>query len=85
MNNNDEVKSFIFHCIRQMFRVCKYKYSPEIIKKKEWYLKYSWSQKQKDSFKKWFIREFRKEFHYGKRKALEAFDYFDLMCGFQDS
>lgn len=48
-----------------------------------WFREYTWTTKQQQEFKKWFIKEFRKTFPRQKEFAEREFKGFDFMWGWK--
>lgn len=65
---------FIDRAFKEMFRrVDEHWPAPWAHDNKMWYEERSWSEKEQESYKKWLVKEFKKEYPYLKRKAeLEA-------------
>ncbi|MDO8610971.1 MAG: hypothetical protein Q7R95_10605 [bacterium] len=83
LNNKTKEFKFIEKVLKKMFQIVGAKHSLEFCKEPEWYVKYTWDQKQEKKFKDYFIKLARKDFKMTKNQALKEYQWFVFDYGWK--
>ena len=80
----DKDERFVAKCFKEMFKRVGEKFPNEkLTKNDEWYTLRTWMEKEQDSFKKWLVKEFKKDYPYLRRRAELEAGMFILMYGWK--
>lgn len=69
----------------KMFQVVGFeKWDKEFTKQSDWYLQRTWTSKQSNDFKKWFLTEIKKDLKLKKTQAEKEWQWFNLSWGWKE-
>lgn len=74
---------FFLKVMNRMFAVVGKKYSPEVTATPEWYLDSTWTSKQEDNFRAFFIRNAMKDLGMPEHRAIKEAGWFVLWYGWK--
>ena len=83
-NPPNEVSFFIAKCLKKQFESVGEKYNPKVMLKDGWYLKHTWTSKEREKFGQWFIKNIQKDLKISKKGAEQEWQYYNLMWGWRD-
>lgn len=59
-------------------------FDEQFAKQEQWYSKRTWTTRQREEFRKWFVVNARKDLRWPKYVAEREFALFDLMWGWRE-
>lgn len=81
MNKFDK---FLTKALDKMFKdVGLESFDKEFTEQDDWYNKKTWTKKQSEEFKKWFISEGKKDLKFNKKMMEKEYAWFDLKWGWK--
>ena len=83
--NDKKTNKFIEKALKKMFQAvgAGKEYSLDYCKQKDWYMNYSWNNKQIAEYKNWFIKNAAKDLELTDKGAEREWGYFFLQWGWQ--
>lgn len=81
---NNKFDKFLIKALDKMFKCVGFdSFDREFTDQDNWYNKKTWTQKQSQEFKKWFICEGQKYLKFSKRAIEKEYAWFDLKWGWK--
>jgi hypothetical protein len=78
-------RKVVVKLLKKQFDIVGRKYRKSYTETSNWYTKNSWTQYQKEQFKKFFIRTLKEDLGWSDYKAACEFMWWDLNVGWQDA
>ena len=79
--SSERTDKFLTKALKHMFKSVGERYSVEFTKQDNWYTLCTWTVKQENVYKVWFIKHIMKDLAVTKKRAEEHYSYFSLMWG----
>ena len=78
-----KIKNFVRSALQKMFDSVGREYSEELCKTPDWYLLSTWTIKQEEAFRDWFVHNYIKTFKAGRNEANNEWGWFNLQYGWK--
>jgi hypothetical protein len=75
---------FLKKAFQKMFQAVGFSdYDEEFVKQSNWYHLREWTQTQSNDFKRWFLKEAKKDLKFSKQMIEREYQWFDLKWGWK--
>ncbi len=83
--NSTKTNKFLTKALNKMFSVVGMKgWDKDFTKQENWFSLKTWTTKQRDQYKKWFMSEIKKDLKLNKKLAEKEWSWFYLMWGWKE-
>jgi hypothetical protein len=85
MPNKTSTQAFLDKAFDKLFQAVGFEsWDREFTKREDWYLQKTWTTKQSNEYKKWFLTEVKKDLKLKKIQAEKEWNWFNLMWGWKE-